>query len=73
MKRTNSISDEYLLLWRVVTDTEEQLSAMRKRLIAAQQEAEEMYISEKDSRGPHGKGAFHPHHRVGIKASKARC
>ena len=39
------IAKEYLILFNAITETEEMLRAMRENLIAAQQRAEEAYIS----------------------------
>ena len=44
----NPISKEYLFLFNAITDAEETLSALRERLIAAQQQAEELFLEEED-------------------------
>ena len=40
-----SISKEYLLLFNAISDAEETLNQLRKTLIAAQQQAEDLYLS----------------------------
>ena len=39
------VSKEYLLLFNAITDAEESLCRLRAELMAAQQQAEELYIS----------------------------
>ena len=39
------ISREYLLLFNAITDAEETLRRLRASLMAAQREAEELYVS----------------------------
>lgn len=41
-----TISKEYLTLFRAITEAEEALRQVREKLIAAQQLAEEFYINE---------------------------
>lgn len=41
----SNITQEYLVLFNAITEAEEMLRAMREKLIAAQQQAEELYIS----------------------------
>ena len=41
-----TISKEYLLLFRAITDTEETLRQLRERLIFAQRQAEELYLQD---------------------------
>ena len=43
-----NISQEYLLLFNAITDAEETLAQMREDLIAAQQQAEELFMEETD-------------------------
>ncbi len=38
------LSQEYILLFNVITDTLEELEQLRRKLIEAQQQAEEFYI-----------------------------
>lgn len=38
------IPKEYLLLFNTITDTEEALRILRERLVAAQQQAEALYM-----------------------------
>ena len=40
-----SIPKEYLLLFNAISDAEETLNQLRKTLIAAQQQAEDLYLS----------------------------
>lgn len=40
------ISEEYVLLFNALTDAEETLQQLRARLIAAQQQAEDLYLEE---------------------------
>lgn len=47
-----NISKEYLILFNTITDAEIALEALRQKLIAAQQLAEELYISECDHTPP---------------------
>lgn len=42
------ITKEYLVLFNAITDIEQALESLRLRLIATQQEAEELYISRSD-------------------------
>lgn len=44
-----SITKEYLVLFNAIADAEQALESLRLKLIAAQQLAEEMYISSDDS------------------------
>lgn len=44
-----SISKEYLLLFNAVTDAEESLRQLREKLVAVQQQAEELFLEETDS------------------------
>ena len=46
-----NISKEYLLLFNAITDAEEALQTLRARLIAAQQQAESLFL-EKESEYP---------------------
>ena len=39
------MTEEYILLFNTITDTLETLEALRAKLIASQQQAEEIYIS----------------------------
>ena len=41
-----SISKEYLLLFNVITDTEEALLKLRETLVEAQRQAEELFLDE---------------------------
>ena len=43
-----TISKEYLLLFNAVTDTEESLRQLREKLVAVQQQAEELFLEETD-------------------------
>ena len=43
------ISQEYIVLFNAITETEETLRALREKLIAVQQRAEEIYISGGDA------------------------
>ncbi len=43
-----TITKEYLILFNAVTEAEEALRAVREKLIAVQQLAEEVYLSESD-------------------------
>ena len=40
-----SISKEYLLLFNAISDAEKALDQLRETLIAAQQQAEDLYLS----------------------------
>jgi len=42
------ISKEYLLLFNTITDTEEILRQLRAKLVAAQQQAELLFLEETD-------------------------
>jgi len=42
------ISKEYLLLFNAITDTEEALRQLQARLVAAQQQAEALFLEETD-------------------------
>jgi len=42
------ITKEYLLLFNTITDTEEILRQLRDRLVAAQQQAELLFLEEAD-------------------------
>ena len=42
------LTKEYLVLFNAITDAEESLRILRERLMAAQQKAEELYISRMD-------------------------
>lgn len=44
----NTLSKEYVVLFNALTDTEEALAQLRERLIAAQQQAEDLFIREED-------------------------
>lgn len=41
----DAIKKEYTLLFNAITDAEETLAQLRSRLIAAQQQAEELFLS----------------------------
>ena len=43
--KMENISKEYIVLFNAITETEETLRALREKLIAVQQRAEELYIS----------------------------
>lgn len=43
-----NISKEYLLLFNAITDAEEALSQLRADLVAAQRQAEELFLGEKE-------------------------
>lgn len=43
------ITKQYLLLFNAITDAEAQLQEVRCRLLAIQQQAEELFLSEADS------------------------
>jgi len=45
MIKLSQISQEYLLLFNAITDTEKALDELKQRLILIQQQAEELYIS----------------------------
>ena len=47
----DAIRKEYALLFNAITDAEATLEQLRLRLIAAQQEAEELFLSAEDSSG----------------------
>ena len=49
----NTISKEYLFLFNAITDTEETLPQLRQRLIAVQQQAEELFLQEEERQQPH--------------------
>ena len=42
------ISKEYLLLFNIITDTEETLRQLQAKLMAAQQQAEALFLEETD-------------------------
>ncbi len=42
---------EYLFLFNTVTELEQSLEALRDRLVAAQRDAEELYLSEEEGPG----------------------
>lgn len=42
------ITKEYLLLFNTITDTEETLRQLRAKLLAAQQQAELLFLEETD-------------------------
>lgn len=42
----NDISKEYLLLFNTITDIEEALKALTEQLVAAQQQAEALFLDE---------------------------
>ena len=42
----NSITNEYLLLFNALTDAEECLQQLRAKLMAVQQQAEELFITD---------------------------
>ncbi|NLU23851.1 MAG: hypothetical protein GXW99_03840 [Clostridiales bacterium] len=44
-----NISREYLLLFNTITDTEQELSRLNRRLILAQQRAEELFINGEEA------------------------
>lgn len=46
--KMKNITREYLLLFNAITEAEEALRCMREKLIAAQQQAEEVFISSRD-------------------------
>ena len=48
------IAKEYLLLFNVITDTEEALRALQMKLVEAQQKAETLYLGD----GETGEGEF---------------
>lgn len=43
-----NISQEYIILFNAITEAEEALRATREKLIAVQQQAEELYIRGAD-------------------------
>ena len=43
-----TISKEYLLLFHAVTDAEESLRQLRETLVAAQQQAAELFLEEEE-------------------------
>jgi len=45
-----NLSKEYLLLFNTLTDTEDALVQLYRVLIAAQQQAEELYMAEMEDR-----------------------
>ncbi len=45
----SNITQEYLVLFRAVTEAEQALEALRDRMIEAQQLAEEIYISRDEA------------------------
>lgn len=42
----NPITKEYLLLFNALTDAEESLQQLRTKLMAVQQQAEELFLNE---------------------------
>ena len=44
-----NVPKEYLLLFNAITDAEDALQQMRARLIAAQQQAEELFLEEEET------------------------
>ena len=44
-KKLDELTQEYLVLFSAVTAAEQTLAELRKRLVEAQQRAEELYIS----------------------------
>ena len=44
----NEISKEYLLLFNTITELEEALQELTRRLVAAQQQAEELFLTGAD-------------------------
>ena len=47
-----NLSKEYLLLFNAITDAEETLAQMREDLIAAQQQAEELFMAKDEAVPP---------------------
>ena len=45
------ISKEYLLLFNAITDAEEALSQLREELVAVQQQAEDLFLGEREQQG----------------------
>ena len=45
----SNITQEYLVLFRAVTEAEQALETLRDRMIEAQQRAEEIYISRDEA------------------------
>ena len=45
----DAIKKEYTLLFNAITDAETTLEQLRTRLIAAQQQAEELFLAAEDS------------------------
>lgn len=43
-----TLSKEYLLLFNAVTDAEDELRQLREKLVAVQQQAEELFLEETD-------------------------
>lgn len=46
-----NLSKEYLLLFNAITDAEETLAQLREALMAAQRQAEDLFVGEKGRRG----------------------
>ena len=44
-RKLDELTQEYLVLFNAVTSAEQALTELRRRLIEAQQQAEELYIS----------------------------
>lgn len=44
------LSKEYLLLFNAITDAEEALTQLREELVAAQRQAEDLFLGEKEAR-----------------------
>lgn len=44
------ISKEYLLLFNAITDAEETLTQLREELVAAQRQAEDLFLGEREPR-----------------------
>ena len=49
-----NVPKEYLLLFNAITDAEETLGRLRSSLIAAQQQAEELFVEEGENNEPAG-------------------
>lgn len=45
-----NLSKEYLLLFNAITDAEEALTQLREELVAAQRQAEDLFLGEKEAR-----------------------
>ena len=44
------LSKEYLLLFNAIPDAEEALTQLREELVAAQRQAEDLFLGEKEAR-----------------------